>query len=47
MEVTLVALFDYFWQEQDRDSVSLLTLHDLPVAFDAIDNGILLERFGS
>lgn len=41
--MALVALLDDFWQEQGRDSASVLVLLDISVTFDTINHGILLE----
>lgn len=44
METEWVTLFNGLWWERDEGSVSILVLVDLSVAFDTINNGILLEQ---
>lgn len=43
MEATLVVLLD-LWQEKDGDYAPSLAFLDLLVAFDTIDQGILLDQ---
>lgn len=44
-EITLVALLDDLWCEQDGGSVSILPFFDLSVAFNTIHHSTLLDWF--